>query len=151
MTPPNERTSRPEAARPAGYSSPTLPGESDTVNLLDDVAGVRAVARRILRADLSPEIRAEALLRLRGRAMASAWPEAAVGAIVAEIGLDHDLLVTSTVGEPIERAARRLRGRGFDSCPQCLRPLSGELEWQSWRAQREAATAELAAREGATS
>jgi hypothetical protein len=114
----------------------------------------RATARKILRDEHLPaQTRTRALLRLYRLALQSADPEWAIRAIVAEIGWDidrHYTLSDATYGEPLERRHRQLRAAGYGRCPECWSQLSNEIDWTRWRDLREAAIAELEAREGAT-
>jgi hypothetical protein len=116
------------------------------------VAEFRETARRILRSDLTVESRKTALLRLYQRAKREPFADLIVGAIVAEVfwSIDRDDVIESqSAGEPMERAHRSLRGRGYARCPECWCELSQETDWSSWRQAREGAEAEFMAREGA--
>jgi hypothetical protein len=39
-------------------------------------------------------------------------------------------------GDPVEVAARQLRAKGYAACPECARPLHGELDFQRWASIR---------------
>lgn len=120
----------------------------------DRAADFRKAARRILRdSSLGQDERSTALLRLFEIARRETCAEFAAGAIVAEIGWDHDqgdVLAQRSIGDPLERTHRRLRGRGYERCPECLTVLSNEVDWVYWSELRRAAIAEAEAREGAT-
>jgi hypothetical protein len=119
---------------------------------LERVAEFREAARKILRSDLTTESRTTALVRLYRKAKAEPWADLIVGAIVAELtwSIDRDdVIERESAGEPMERAHRSLRGRGYDRCPECRCELSRELDWSVWRQIREAAESEFWAREGA--
>jgi hypothetical protein len=61
----------------------------------------------------------------------------------------YDVQAERTIGDEMERAARKLRGEGLQKCPTCRSFLSTEVDWDYWRALREAAIREAEAREGA--
>jgi hypothetical protein len=112
----------------------------------------REAARRILRSDLTVESRKTALLRLYHRAKREPFADLIVGAIVAEVvwSIDRaDVIERQSTGDPMERAHRSLRGRGFARCPECLCELSQELDWFRWRQVRQGAAAEFTSRERA--
>jgi hypothetical protein len=53
--------------------------------------------------------------------------------------------------EPFERAQRKLRNRGYASCPECLSVLVTDLDFERWRQMRADELAELRRREDAVS
>jgi hypothetical protein len=44
----------------------------------------------------------------------------------------------SIPADPVEAAARQLRAKGYAACPECARPLHGELDFQRWASIRKA-------------
>ena len=126
--------------------------ESD---VLERVREYRSAARLAVRADDSSiQARCLALVDLAEAARAEpdplvrTWSERAVWEESKSfLGVDDEERLI--VPEPFERAQRRLRSEGFETCPRCLSRVATPAEFEVWRNRREDHLAELRRREEA--
>ncbi len=120
----------------------------------------RAARAAIRRPDLTDTQRCRVIIELACRARESEWPWAGQTAIWGEV---RDYLANLT-GEtwmgtpasypevpvpPVEAAARRLRARGFETCPECRLPVPDDRTLERWRSLRAAALDEARRKEAA--
>jgi hypothetical protein len=118
---------------------------------LDRVSEYRATARRILR-ELDGEERSGALFRLKDLAKREELAAWCLQAIAEEIGWEHEraaMYEQRSYGDRLERAHRKLRRQAYSACPTCCSALSSEVDWQRWGQLRDAAVAEVEAKEHA--
>jgi hypothetical protein len=125
------------------------------VDVLEQVREYRSAARLAVRADnhrfqdmclalidLAEAARAEPDPIIRTWSERAVWEESK-----RFLGVDDE--EHSVVPEPFERAQRKLRAEGFESCPRCLSRVATSTDFEIWRNQREDYLAELRRREGA--
>ena len=120
---------------------------------MERVGTYRAAFRQILRHEgLDTPERIRALVNLAGHARRERFADVIVRSMLAELewSIDaDDVQAQRTIGDEMERAARKLRSEGLQNCPTCRTFLSTEVDWDHWRSLREQAIAQAEAREGA--
>ena len=119
---------------------------------LEEVTAYREAARIIVRdSTLAVREKAIALARLGVRAGSTTVPEWVRAAVYEEAREFLGVAPTppDVPGDAVEVSARSLRAKGYSACPTCARELHGEVDFQRWRALRQAYIDELEAREGA--
>lgn len=107
------------------------------------LASYRSAAQFIRREPTRLGVRLSKLIALRGAASGEPDPfvrEMASALVYSQASWlleGEEFLKRIETHDPILRAARRLRQRGLEHCPECQVRLSDPTDWEYWRALRQ--------------
>jgi hypothetical protein len=140
-----------------GGTQATSHGRGESYTELARLASYRGTAQAIRRTEGPLRQRLAKLIDLMqaARSEPDRWTrEVAEGIVWAQsewLLQGDEVLYRHGVRDRVERAARRLRLKGFESCPTCEQRLSDPSDWAFWSAFKRVEVARLEAleREGA--
>lgn len=126
-------------------AEPSTQGNGNTSQeALARLASYRSAAQSIRRQDASVKERGDRMIALMNQARAEPdrWTRELAEQVVwaqAEWMLQaSQALRVNRVRGRLERAARRLRLKGYERCPECEQRLSDPSDWTFWGALRQA-------------
>ena len=126
---------------------------NETAEGMERIGVYRAAMRQVIRHEgLDTEERIRGMVNLARHARRERYADLVTRALLSELewSIDRDNVeAQKTFGDEEERHHRRLRGEGYDRCPECRSALSTPVDWMTWRQMRQSAIAEAAAREAA--